>query len=254
MNLERRDDPVNPAPPTDPNRAGPKRRWLVLLFGVLIPLYGFAALAEDIWTKELLAWDAPVLNALHRLETPALDRLAVVVTFFGSGGLMALAGAALAALLAYRGHRSRATFVALAVVGAGAIDLLAKFAFLRARPRLWVSPIQEIGYSFPSGHAMGSMAMVAALAVLAWRTRWRWLTLILGGVFVAVIGLTRLYLGVHYPSDVLAGWGAAIAWVSGVNLAVRRERAPTILDARVRRSRLETAPRPETGDTSSSPR
>ena len=134
---------------------------------------------------------------------------------------MALLGAALAAALAFRKQPSRAIFVAVAVVGAGAIDLLAKVIFSRPRPHLWISSLHEIGYSFPSGHAMGSMAMVAALVVLVRGTRWQWWTLGLGGLFVALIGATRVYLGVHSPSDVLAGWVAAIAWVSAVSLIVR---------------------------------
>lgn len=222
MNPLNQGDSAPPGTAQGLDRLALGRPWLVALFGVLVPLYGFASLAEDVWTKESLNWDAPLLYSLHRLATPALDRLAVFVTFFGSGGLMALLGAALAIFLASRKQPSRALFVAVAVVGAGAIDLLAKVIFSRARPQLWVSSIQEVGYSFPSGHAMGSMAMVAALVVLAHRTRWRWWTLVVGALFVALIGATRVYLGVHYPSDVLAGWGAAIAWVSGVHLVIRR--------------------------------
>jgi membrane-associated phospholipid phosphatase len=65
---------------------------------------------------------------------------------------------------------------------------------------------------------MGSMAVAAALATLAWGTRWRWPTVAAGGLFVALVGLSRLYLGVHYPSDVATGWLASLAWVGGVRL------------------------------------
>lgn len=68
---------------------------------------------------------------------------------------------------------------------------------------------------------MSSMTLVAALVFLTWNTRWRWRVLILGSLFVLAIGWTRLYLGVHYPSDVLAGWTASVAWAVGVNLLLR---------------------------------
>ena len=65
---------------------------------------------------------------------------------------------------------------------------------------------------------MGSMAVVAALVTLTWGTRWRWAVVAFGALFVALVGLSRLYLGVHYPSDVLTGWLASLAWVGGCAL------------------------------------
>ena len=62
------------------------------------------------------------------------------------------------------------------------------------------------------------MALIFAIAGLAAPTRWRWLAISVGGAFVLLVGLSRVYLGVHYPSDVLAGWCAALAWVSGLLL------------------------------------
>ncbi len=80
----------------------------------------------------------------------------------------------------------------------------------------------EAGYdSFPSGHAISSMSLVVALALLAWPDRWRWAAVIAGATFVVGVGASRVYFGLHHPSDVLAGWLMALGWTVGVWLLVR---------------------------------
>jgi undecaprenyl-diphosphatase len=69
---------------------------------------------------------------------------------------------------------------------------------------------------------MGSMTLAAVLAALAWNTRWRWPVCIVAGAFALMVGASRVYLGVHFPSDILAGWSAALAWSVGVYLLVFR--------------------------------
>lgn len=196
-----------------------RRRALAALFAtVLLPLGLVASLAEDVWDGEGLPFDRPILEALHDRATPALDG---AMLFFSRAGaplpMVALFVLVAGGLLAWR-RRGDAIFFATAVAGAMALNFVSKLLFGRARPDLWVSLAPEHDYSFPSGHAMGSMATVAALVALAWGTRWRWPILALGGAFVALVGLSRLYLGVHYPSDVLTGWLAALAWVGGCAL------------------------------------
>ncbi|MCV3212121.1 phosphatase PAP2 family protein [Plectonema radiosum NIES-515] len=83
------------------------------------------------------------------------------------------------------------------------------------------STAHELSYAFFSGHAMTSMTLIAVLVVLAWNSNLRWLVLIFGSLFVVAIGWTRLYLGVHFPSDILAGWMVALAWAIGVNLIIK---------------------------------
>lgn len=87
--------------------------------------------------------------------------------------------------------------------------------------------------SFPSGHAMGSATLAAAVVMLLWRTRWRWPALVLGVCFAVWVGASRVYLGVHYPSDILAGWTAALTWTCLAYLVVRpnhRGTGPAALD------------------------
>ncbi len=200
-----------------------------LFLGVLAPLVLFGLLAEDVWQREGIGWDERILLAVHARATPTFDAIMLLFTRIGAPLPMILLVAALLLLLLLRGRRADGLFLIGAVGGAATLNLLAKLLFQRARPALWPALSPETDYGFPSGHAMGSVAVVAALTILLWPTRWRWATLALGALFVAAVGLSRVYLGVHYPSDVLAGWGASLAWVTGTHLvwpAARRRLRP----------------------------
>ena len=95
----------------------------------------------------------------------------------------------------------------------------------RPRPALWASIRPEHTLSFPSGHAMDTAALALALVCLCWGSRRRGWVVVLAPVFSLAVGWARVYLGVHNPSDVLAGWAAAVAWVAAVQLVAGRKRA-----------------------------
>jgi membrane-associated phospholipid phosphatase len=193
------------------------RRWelLGLFCGILLPFGIFGAIAEDVWEREGFAWDTPILWALHRHATPLLDTLMLRATDLGGPVPMAALAALFIASLLFRRHLGAAVYLALAVGGAAAFNFLAKAVFQRQRPALWPALVKETDYGLPSGHAMGSCAVIVALIILAWPSRWRWAALALGLPFVLLVGLSRIYLGIHYPSDIVAGWCAALLWVSG---------------------------------------
>lgn len=187
-----------------------------LFLGVLMPLALLGKIADGVRERETFHFDTPTLWWLHTHSSPLLDRFFVsVTTWGGTTGVVPLTLLICGALW-IGGRRGGTWFLGIAVFGAGALDLLAKHLFGRARPTLWLSIAPEYDYGFPSGHAVLSMAFALALLLLAWRTRARWPVLIIGSLSVLLVGLSRLYLGVHYPSDVLAGWLASIVWTSGV--------------------------------------
>lgn len=210
------------------------RRWLghnawrfVLLFaGVLLPLAGFVALADEVHELEALHFDAPLLWRLHGWHSPGLDAWVVTVTRLGYEWFLIPADIVIVlGLLLVRRWRE-ATFAALALVGSALLNLGSKQFFQRDRPSLWESIAPEDTYSFPSGHAMGSMTFACVVVLLAWNTRWRWPVVVLAPSFAVLVGVSRLYLGVHYPSDVLAGWLAAVCWVAGCFLLMFQRRTP----------------------------
>lgn len=78
---------------------------------------------------------------------------------------------------------------------------------------------------------MASMSLIAALVILTWGSRWQWWVLIGGGLFVLAIGWTRIYLGVHYPSDILAGWLVSVGWSAGVSVIIRPHLQKSVVDS-----------------------
>ncbi len=203
-----------------------KRSWkelLALFLALLLPLAVFGALAEDVWEREGIGWDEPMLRGLHSISNPGLDQAVVLLTQIGFEWGTVPGAFLLVAWLVYRRRRRDAVFAALAVGGAGLLMTILKSQFQRVRPNLWVSIAPETTYSFPSGHATLNSALATTVVLLLWRTRWRWHAVVLGVVWVVAICLTRVYLGVHFPSDVTAGAAGAFAWVFGLRQILPRE-------------------------------
>ena len=124
--------------------------------------------------------------------------------------LAGVIGAAMIAAWPTRWRRvALAAFAAFSALGV--VDLIVTTAI----------PLSVHGDSFPSGHAVGSMTLAAALVVLTWKTRWRWLVCSGGGIFVVVVGVSRIYFGLHYASDIFGGWLLALAWVVLLSLLFR---------------------------------
>ncbi len=197
-------------------------RLLLVFIGLLLPLWGFAELADEIHEQEAIAFDEPILHFAHGLATPGLDRFFVALTDIGYlHGVVPFDISLVLVLLALRRWRS-AMFAAIALAGSGLLNVGTKLVFARDRPSLWESITPELTYSFPSGHAMGSATLAWVLVMLAWRTRWRWPVIVVALPFVLLVGFSRVYLGVHFPSDILAGWAAASMWAVVSYLVVFR--------------------------------
>jgi membrane protein DedA with SNARE-associated domain/membrane-associated phospholipid phosphatase len=209
-------------------------RWLVrrltpggylglhLTVGLLVAggcLWLFGGVAEDVLTGDpLVRFDQTVATTLHEMASPPLTTFFLIVTAFGSVETIALLGLLVAAVLAWRrSWLMMGTWLA-AVVGSQVLDQILKQFFARPRPYFEHPLLLESSYSFPSGHAMeslvvyGMLAYFAVLALESWRAR---TAMVFGAALVVLlIGLSRMYLGVHYFSDVVAGYAAGGVWLS----------------------------------------
>lgn len=198
------------------------RYLLLVLMGVYLPLQIAAILAVQIWQKkDGFSWDIPILMAVHSTANPQLDAIAVVLTKWGSFWIAFPILSAIALILLHKHKWRKFTYVLTTAVGNFIIKDIAKEFIHRVRPHLWTSKAPEFNYAFPSGHAMTSMTLIMILLILTWYRPWRLLVLTLGSFYLLVIAWTRLYLGVHFPSDIIAGWMVALAWAIGISLLIK---------------------------------
>jgi undecaprenyl-diphosphatase len=185
----------------------------------------FCGIAVAMETNRLEDFDEALRMELHTLSTPLLTLLAEKVTWLGTLGVLALFGVIAVAVLVHARRRDGAVFLTVTMVGALALENGLKFSFQRVRPPPFFGS-EPVTYSFPSGHALFSLCFYGALAIAASRSMHSaamktgiWIATVL---LVLAIGGTRIYLGVHYPSDVLGGYLVAIAWIAIVLSADRR--------------------------------
>ena len=198
-------------------RTPSQRRLVLALAWALLAAAAFARVAEDYLTNDPLArWDVEFAHWLATHRTPAGMDAFRVVTFFGSPAVALAIGIVVFLLLVRRRLLLEAALLPLVLGGAELLNLILKLSFHRERPE--VAFVHLDTYSFPSGHAMIAAAAYGALAYLAWsrvHTRRGRVELVTGTIaLVALICFSRLYLGVHYLSDVLAGAAGGVFWLA----------------------------------------
>jgi undecaprenyl-diphosphatase len=192
-------------------------RLLVALGLVSAAVLSFGFLASEMLEGETIAFDRALLQVFHLSGGPLwLQEAARDVTALGSNSVLALLTTAAVVFLLLQRRRRSALLVAVTVIGGAALSTMLKSLFDRPRPELMPHSAAVFTASFPSGHAMLSavvyLTLGALLANLVPRRRDRIYLLSLAILITALVGISRLALGVHWPSDVLAGWMLGSAW------------------------------------------
>jgi undecaprenyl-diphosphatase len=160
-------------------------------------------------------------NALRSLESPTLSAIMWGASVYGAPGRLSPLGLVAAAVFLARGWRRGALLVVVTLAGAWLLDSGLKLSFARARPEAFYDYYPApASYSFPSGHALFAVCFFGGLAVLLTHrlngSVARVTTWLLAVVIILLVGSSRVYLGVHYPTDVVGGYAVGLAWVTAV--------------------------------------
>jgi len=198
------------------------KRGFLLLGALLIAAtarFVFGWLADEMLEGDTQKFDEFVRNAVHRHAAPEITWLMQGFSFLGSVAVVTTLCVLAIAVFLYLRQARTAALLAITMVGMAVLDITLKLAFHRPRPVGYFGPT-PITYSFPSGHAMGSVCFYGVLAaILAARASGRvakWCIWVGAALLIGMIGFSRIYLGVHYPSDVIAGYCAGAVWVAAV--------------------------------------
>ncbi len=188
---------------------------VVGLIGCLLLLLFVGWLCQEVWEKESFSFDTQILLWIYQSNNPLLDRLMLGFTELGNPHFVVAVVVASLFWLGWRRQWLQAKMFALACLGATVLNQGLKLVFVKPRPTLWVQLITETSFSFPSGHALGTLVLYGFLAYLLVNKypKFRLIIYAIAGLIIAVIGLSRLYLGVHWPTDIIAGYGIGFLWL-----------------------------------------
>lgn len=187
-------------------------RLLIALSIFLVIMSLFSYIVREVLEGETLPRDQQILLFINSFASPALNTMMVLVTKLGNVITILVATVILVTLLAKRRLWPAAFLVSFSMLGSIILNIILKLLFARPRPELWPRLIDESTYSFPSGHALLTSTLALAVVLAIWRTQWRWYVVIASVIYVFAVGFSRLYLGVHYPTDIIAGWCVGIGW------------------------------------------
>ncbi len=188
------------------------RKQSMLFFAGMLPQFLLLFITTHLLQSPLFDFDTQLMWQVHQFANPVYDQVAITLNYLGG------MPTAIILTLLLIGHASftkskNALFILISIVGSTSISWLLKWLVDRTRPMLWPRLVQDYGASFPSGHSVYAAAFACILILLYWRTKWRFAVSGLALTWMFCMGLSRVYLGVHYPSDVLGGWALGWGWV-----------------------------------------
>ncbi|MDQ6845249.1 MAG: phosphatase PAP2 family protein [Bacteroidota bacterium] len=190
---------------------------MVLAIGLfLLTLFIFVTITDEIVLEHENGFDTFVAHAILSLDSPSLTKILIAVTFFGSSSFLFPAYAVLILFYLFRKKWKSALDVATIGITSTALLFLLKDIFKRQRP---LDPLinNVTGFSYPSGHSFSSYTFWGLIVYLLWQSkighRWKIAATILLFLFATTIAFSRVYLRVHYPSDVVAGFCLSMIWL-----------------------------------------
>ncbi len=206
----------------------PRLYWLFQSLIAFVPyllgalLAGAIVLALGFFIARFLRWDwlLPVeeswLLTLKEWSNPTLDKYMTALTFMAQGEVTIPILIAIAGILIYREETFSALILAIGLSGSWLLNGIFKSFFRRKRPDLWASSKRPMDYSYPSGHSMSAISFYGLLAAILIQSLdiSLWLTVPLAAFLTLGVGFSRVYFGVHWPTDVLSGWVAGSIWLA----------------------------------------
>lgn len=202
-------------------------------------VWGFFEIAERVFVEQTTEFDTAILQTIYKLHTPLLNQIMTGITFLGNGSTLIYLSCFVGIfLLVSRKFASAFTLIIVTSGGIG-LNIWLKNVFGRVRPALWERIVDVNSFSFPSGHAMVSLVVYGYLGYLLIANfhSWSGLIFFLTALLILAIGFSRLYLGVHWLTDVIAGYAAGLVWLISCILSVeilqflfRRENQQAVSD------------------------
>ena len=202
-------------------RVHPRIASLITTIGVaglaicLLIVYILAQLSEEVWEKEAFAFDKTILLWIHQFANPTWDNIMLNITKIGNPATVVTIAIITFGLFWWKKYQQEAKIFGIHALGGAILSNGLKLSFSKPRPQLWQQLITEKTYSYPSGHALGSMVLYGFIAYLLASHYPTFAKIIytFAVILIAAIGLSRLYLGVHWPTDVIAGYGVGYLWL-----------------------------------------
>lgn len=202
--------------------------WLLQSLIAFIPyllaglLAGAIVLAMGVFFARFILWDwllpfeESCLLTLRALANPTLDRYMIALTWLAQGQVTIPILIVIAGILIYRNQVAAALILAIGLGGSWLLNGIFKSFFRRKRPDLWASSKRPMDYSYPSGHSMSAISFYGLLAAILTQSMGIpiAITATLAGGLTLGVGFSRMYFGVHWPTDVLSGWIAGGIWLA----------------------------------------
>jgi undecaprenyl-diphosphatase len=184
-------------------------------------IIAFGWIAHSITLGTTMQFDSAVREAVHRAASPRLTPVMIAISTAARPGVLLVLAVILAVILWRRGQKTPARMLLVTMAGAVVLDVALKAWFQRTRPEAYFGYPLPVSYSFPSGHSLFSACFFAGVAIvsspLLRRTVAKVLLWTAAILLIAVVGISRVYLGVHYPTDVIGGYMAATVWLAALS-------------------------------------